>query len=473
MEKNKFGILLAARNDGIGERLRALLNAMYLSKKLGINFGFIWRETCYVAPISQNAQKIKFLYTNMESENEIFSQNFIKKHSYTKILKNSKVIPITHFKGQKLNTLKESLIKNPILEVCQYDLSGFFTDINQVEYYNYFLEFWREVEFSEQVKLAINLAKQQAAFLNYDYTSIHMRAGDVIYSENRGKWQKMASLKVIPVSTVCEIIENREKDSKIILFSDDLSTAQELKKYYKPKHQIYTIDDFNTDEKINKLCQIFYDITLCSLSKRIYIGAISGFGILASRVGGSKAVYCASYEGIYSKNEQIELILKHNDKIKLNPLRKSYEYYLLYRLQMGIKKFEVALQSAKKALKFDSNNEALRIFIIAGLLLNKKKLLCERYLRILLKTNKNFIEMLFFGYTKGNCAFEYEISVLLENYSIKNFHIGLLCALIYEFKKKYNKISEYQKIFLDIEKDYLKYENNKLFSEQRKFIMSL
>ncbi|HEC1753593.1 TPA: hypothetical protein R1706_001490, partial [Campylobacter lari] len=42
MKKRK--IILAARDDGFGERMCCLLNAMYISKKTSLKFCFTWKE---------------------------------------------------------------------------------------------------------------------------------------------------------------------------------------------------------------------------------------------------------------------------------------------------------------------------------------------------------------------------------------------------------------------------------------------
>ncbi|WLQ73845.1 hypothetical protein P3304_07145 [Campylobacter jejuni] len=37
-------LILAARDDGFGERMCCLLNAMYISKKTSLKFGFTWKN---------------------------------------------------------------------------------------------------------------------------------------------------------------------------------------------------------------------------------------------------------------------------------------------------------------------------------------------------------------------------------------------------------------------------------------------
>ncbi|CAM2780369.1 hypothetical protein [Helicobacter burdigaliensis] len=73
---------LALRDDGLGERLRAILNAMYLAKRLRGEFGFLWKD---------HSQKTKKFHStlaknglagiSMESQERIFSQEFISRFS--------------------------------------------------------------------------------------------------------------------------------------------------------------------------------------------------------------------------------------------------------------------------------------------------------------------------------------------------------------------------------------------------------
>ncbi|EAI5133795.1 hypothetical protein BKI71_09065 [Campylobacter jejuni] len=52
-------LILAARGDGIGERLCCLINAMFISKKTDLNFGFVWAEVPKIENSTQNSLVIK------------------------------------------------------------------------------------------------------------------------------------------------------------------------------------------------------------------------------------------------------------------------------------------------------------------------------------------------------------------------------------------------------------------------------
>ncbi|EAH4833874.1 hypothetical protein D6196_00005, partial [Campylobacter jejuni] len=64
------GIFLSSATSGWGDRIIALMNAIYLSEQTKFKFGFSWK-------------KFECDYFDIEDENYVFSKDFIKQYSYT------------------------------------------------------------------------------------------------------------------------------------------------------------------------------------------------------------------------------------------------------------------------------------------------------------------------------------------------------------------------------------------------------
>ena len=76
----KKDIIVAARSDGFGERMCALLNAMYLSEILNMDFRFKWRENAN-SVVHDFTQKNTYLAANETSDiKDFFNNDFIKSY---------------------------------------------------------------------------------------------------------------------------------------------------------------------------------------------------------------------------------------------------------------------------------------------------------------------------------------------------------------------------------------------------------
>lgn len=108
-------LILASRDDGLGERLRAMLNALYICKHLDFEFGFVWQ------PLEASTDEIsnnKLAPIIVPKQEEIFSKEFIKKYSYNGIFKDA-VDEFGKFKRKNLQNLITIPAPNPPYRVTQ------------------------------------------------------------------------------------------------------------------------------------------------------------------------------------------------------------------------------------------------------------------------------------------------------------------------------------------------------------------
>lgn len=75
---NSKPLIIAGRDDGFGERMRALLNALYISKKFGFKFGFVWRDINNIQNLLDG--KVLIPWANLPTREYLFDQDFIKSY---------------------------------------------------------------------------------------------------------------------------------------------------------------------------------------------------------------------------------------------------------------------------------------------------------------------------------------------------------------------------------------------------------
>ncbi|MCW1676385.1 hypothetical protein OLS47_06495 [Campylobacter jejuni] len=76
-------LVISARKDGFGARLNAMFNAWYIAQKLNCAFGFVWpKPNGPMSFFNKNNKNLDVLF-DIFSEDELFSQEFCNKYSYT------------------------------------------------------------------------------------------------------------------------------------------------------------------------------------------------------------------------------------------------------------------------------------------------------------------------------------------------------------------------------------------------------
>lgn len=375
-------IIVAARNDGFGERMCSMLNSMYIAKKTGWDFKFVWQDP----PKLENDNKnILLSWNDMLSQELMFSQDFIKKNTAKNISwHNDTLIKTNHYK-----TLQET-IKNP----GKYDwgnghyslqeyLADYFYDISHKEYADTIQECWNEIEFTPNIQHAITFAKHNKDLPN-NFVAIHIRCGDTFLNGNIYQ----ARHKTVNIYLVLGIIEQEiQQDNKIILFSDDLIALQEIKQQTNAKfhNQVFAIDDFFEREKHTQLEQSIFEIITMSQATKIYSG-ISGFSRLANMIGNNKHIIIYNF---LSQEKQYNTTHQLIKQYKLPPIHETFGYMHLFDLARLLKKpTEIQKSHIQKAYTLNPNEPALQIFFIYALLKNRDFQEAEKKLEFIYKNSK-------------------------------------------------------------------------------------
>ncbi|EBF5696992.1 hypothetical protein I9X18_03660 [Campylobacter jejuni] len=443
-------LIIASRGDGLGERILAILNALYLSKCANYKFGFIWPDH-FLTYNNNSNNKILFAISDLQKEEFMFDKIFIEKYSYKNklrlpngemylggegfFLKNDK-LSLEEFKNGKYFQYDWGLVCN------QFDLTNIFTDLNSEDYYSYLPIAWNCVKFSKEIQTSLTYADRISELvLNKDYIAIHIRSGDIIYGKDR-IWNYFGLKKALSIHLVIEIINKEVEPSKtIVIFSDDLESALSLKAYFKDRI-IYLVDDL-IDEKLTSTQRSFFEINLMSNAICIYSSGNSGFSLLASRIKNTKLI---SVYSLFDDSNKREIILKYIEDIKLSNYQKAFSYLHVFVSLRNSKDFSFLENIINKILQLDNMNKTYDILYM-DLLIEQKKYLCvDMMLRDIISNQ----EEIFF---KCLTLFNFYNYTFLYNFFIKKiFTIQEILQYPNIYYVVYRLSSEYKhnKYFLNI-----------------------
>ncbi|EIR4040170.1 sugar transferase, partial [Campylobacter jejuni] len=385
--------IISAKPDGFGMRLSSMLIGMYLAEKLGFNFGFVWDNSIDLDRFdirTKISEDIYYFANDMENVSSIFSYFFLKKYYITdyKIQKNH------GFKlHSKIRTFDE--IKSPPFE---NEWGWYSTDIPPY----YWLKDCKKEEFLCIVRDIYNnkfifSSDYQQIFDNVNvinekinnFIALHIRGGDIVYSSLRKHaGRKVLEERFFPYEIALEIIKRHTNANvKIIIFGQDVKSNMKLLNYIienkiLPKNKIFTVDEF-INQTFSSLQRVFFEINLMSKAYAIYSPKVSAFSRAAMMISGKDILI--AYEDIFNVQERFDIIQRNLFSLGLNDLQIARSLFYQYTLSLKLKMpLNICLEILKKALYFDRDNDAYRIYIIDNLFQTYQHELINRYLKIIL-----------------------------------------------------------------------------------------
>ncbi|EOI2811569.1 hypothetical protein ACMHS3_001840, partial [Campylobacter jejuni] len=222
-----LGLIVSNRPDGFASRIWAFLNAMYIAKKTGFKFGFVWPRFDDVGGM------ISKKYITIDSEENIFDKNFIQNHSYT-----CSRLPQTHSYDNCLGPLSlKNIQKLPFYEdyghlvTCCIPLYELIFDIDIQEYQYKLRQIWNKLQFSYKYLNIKNIVENIYHKLNNHFVAIHIRGGDIVNGEHRLFIMSSLWTYLYPLELVTQLIKMLlGQKIKIIVFSDDDEAVEMIKK---------------------------------------------------------------------------------------------------------------------------------------------------------------------------------------------------------------------------------------------------
>ncbi|HBK1680804.1 TPA: hypothetical protein LGB33_001812, partial [Campylobacter jejuni] len=456
-------LIISAREDALGSRMYAFVNGMVIARKIGFDFGYVWKE------INHDFQKNDDLAgMELDSEELIFSKDFIEKHSYNGYLNCGG--GLFHFKDRNIQSLKQKPYHN---NWGYYAPLGYgFDDYEEKTYHKEFKECFSMIDFSEPVQLILNLSNQISSQIG-DFIALHLRGGDIIHGEASKRYQKACYFKVFPVELALEIVkEEINKNLNIVLFGDDLYLLRELQKFSKNlinnfEINIYIVDDL-IDRKQYSITQMgFFEMSLMSKALRIYRAGSSLFSRFAHAIGSAQMINIFTH---FTPKERYDVLLKNVDILDLSPkIRKSYTYFCLYLLSIELKlDVEVSITHIQKAMEYYKDNVIFYDLYLANCYTLKKDLfkLEEKFKSILILNEELFFKNLFFLYAglTNHSEIENLVSLSKQCDITKYPSINYVLSKIHFYKKNYKQALYHCNFVYDFSREsFIGFKNNVQF----------
>ncbi|EBI2441688.1 hypothetical protein FLC94_08030 [Campylobacter jejuni] len=364
-----------------------------MAEKLGFNFGFVWDNSIDLDRFdirTKISEDIYYFANDMENVSSIFSYFFLKKYYIT----DYKIQANHGFKlHSKIRTFDE--IKSPPFE---NEWGWYSTDIPPYCW----LKDCKKEEFLCIVRDIYNnqfifSSDYQQIFDNVNvinekinnFIALHIRGGDIVYSSLRKHaGRKALEERFFPYEIALEIIKRHANANvKIIIFGQDVKSNMKLLNYIVenkilPKNKIFTVDEF-INQTFSSLQRAFFEINLMSKAYAIYSPKVSAFSRTAMMISGKDILI--AYEDIFNAQERYDIIQRNLFSLGLNDLQIARSLFYQYTLSLKLKMpLNICLEILKKALYFDRDNDAYRIYIIDNLFQTYQYELINRYLKIIL-----------------------------------------------------------------------------------------
>ncbi|TDL81562.1 hypothetical protein E2L08_05435 [Palleronia sediminis] len=258
-------VFVSRKRDGLGERLRGLVNAFAVADRFGGEVRFAWRL------MGSAAQPFHAI---CEAE-KLFSERFLERYLMSPEAADALVCcPITDIESNGFGLVEPqqgySVFQNPLTSM----LPSYFSkeDLGSV-----LQTAFSKIEFSSEIA---NIREKVSGLkLPENAVAIHLRAGDIVYGKYR--FSNDFRVKVISYPIAVEIIKtSHARNEKPVLFGQDRELIRWLADEYGAISSVELFDAVERDPLHLAMSEIF----LMARMNRLVSGN-SGFALLASAAG--------------------------------------------------------------------------------------------------------------------------------------------------------------------------------------------
>lgn len=269
-DKNNNFIFLANRNDGLGERLKAMLNAIIASKLLGAEHRFVWPEKVSVGQEFHAIAKA----------DEIFCGHYIS----NLFLKPNEVISDDILNLSDIGEVDEIYYgKVGRVFLCHQNEKFNFIKDKNIARDGLYKEAFYDIKFNENISSVIEFAN--AVPVGDKLVAIHIRGGDIVYGRYRlsQRYQNKAICYPLVITLMKKVIADGFTP---VLFMQDDSVYEALKRLSISDELDFVIArDYSKNFSVTE--QAFFEIVLMSRCHKVIAGT-SGFAEIAARIAGIK-----------------------------------------------------------------------------------------------------------------------------------------------------------------------------------------
>lgn len=381
-KRRKMGYIISSKPDGLGMRMASILIGMYLAKKMNFEFGFLWHNSIDLAFMgiteSHKNEELNYLGNCMDEVDAVFDESFIEQYFLP-----SQGLEYSH--GNVIRKHKRSFKYLTDQENFEKEWGWYSTDVlpnlwiedcEENECLQEIQQIYTTINFSKPYQDILIKVQDDIAKLQTNFVALHIRGGDIIFSKIR-KTPNFNPVveRLFPYEIALELaIRELDSNNSIIIFGQDLNANKELVDYLKSFEQyhhlkIFDINSF-VDPNYTEMQRAFFEINFMSRAEKIYSAKESVFSKVAMMIsGGNKLI---SFHSIFSRGEQLELIIQNTNKFPLHCLQKAMSLFRLFQLSRELKlPLENQIKYLDEALKLDNDNDAYRIYKIQCLFIQK------------------------------------------------------------------------------------------------------
>ncbi|WP_245429874.1 hypothetical protein [Mesorhizobium sp. WSM3859] len=337
-------LIAATREDGLGGRLLAMVNAKALADTLGYRFGFTWW------PMHDDE------FHSVERVDKIFSTDFVEKYWLGEWVEPS-----------GFDVLAEVAFTRASLDAAagRRSLRGWICNEFRIpDFFHGGPELVRRSEtlrgfgFSQAVNQALDAADRRP--FPGPTAALHLRSGDIV----RGKYRFMLdySDKVVASTLVKSIAsELTSKGLTTLLIGQDRATLE----YLRSQTGALLSDDLGSAEFEDETLRAFFEMRLMARCQTIYAGS-SVYASVASTMGDIALVHPKT---LFDGSKAAEMILGELSRHQsdYHPLEAAFGYqtaFLDLEDQIGSARAKDILE---KAYKLDPENDLYPLKIAAAL----------------------------------------------------------------------------------------------------------
>lgn len=328
---------VAARNDGFGERLKAILNAMVLAEAFNRPFRFHW-------PVFASGSLKKF-HTVPPAE-EIFGREFLDAH-YIETFDRTAYTTVAPPAKSKADIRKLMSASKAGLCIDQQTVSTLYQSTAATPLTEGYVTAFRRIGFTPHLTQKIEIARQ--VDIPEKSVAVHLRAGDIIYGSYR--FSSVYSGKTMCYSVAKRVMERLIKQGKYpLIFGQDLKTCRLLANKFGLKLGIDFLGDMGDDAMASALGEII----VMSRCEEIYAGT-SGFAKVAGWIGDKRLVKSQG-----RNLDLAEYILADGDltdpSIDLADLQRSFSLFMVAYYGLDVLPDNQVLSAIDQALSYDPGN---------------------------------------------------------------------------------------------------------------------
>ena len=326
---------VAMRLDGLGERLRALVNAIALAELTDGQFAFDWRQ--------MPGTELEF-HDIMAAE-EMFDATFLQEHYRPEL--GTEVLPIQSKADEILGRLPGKG------EFVRVDQNVFDVELKGArELFNLrgaFARAFAKIRFTPELEDARRLAA--AVELPPLIPALHLRAGDVVYGRHR--FSGRFTLKLYPFPLGIRVVEDAiGAGTRPIVFAQDA----EFRAWLRDTFDIYESTDFLGGINLSRSQTALFEICLMARCSSIHAGN-SGFALLAALLSDQRVVQPSSFLTPQERLRVIDECLAAGPQdARITDLQRATAAWASIKLSGDLLPLEGQLRRSDLALRFDKLN---------------------------------------------------------------------------------------------------------------------